>query len=808
MLKVVRLGREFRDKVALSDINLTFPDRGFVVIKGESGSGKSTLLNLLSALDRPTRGTVEFNGEPITSENAENYRMQYCGNVFQDYMLLEDLSVRENIELALQACGQAYTSQDAARLSKQVGMPADYLDKKTAKLSGGEKQRVAIARAVVKKHAMIFADEPTGNLDGRNGETVMDLLKEISRERLVVVVSHNEKYNDRYADYTVELEDGVVKQSDLPVDPPQSNSVAVFDAKSKLKPKTLARLAFWGFEKNGAKTFVSMLVFVLLAIFSLLASVAAAGDVNLAYARSLDRCERKNVMIELDVISLAMTYEKLDREWDFNNLYAFRERIDYESCEVYAFNLADSMYREDREEANRIYDLYSRCPYIDKAILYRPQSGVDVSIVCGDFPKEPHDIMLPYCYAAYISKVMIDYKTDRVENLIGKDIVFAESPDYELNKNYCAFRICGIFEEGDYFTDYPDGLDENLCMYYWRTNQLASAVMLAPQAREILFHNAYLFHKTGNDFVKFYDTVSVQGRTIAPYAYDRYGDYAQNYAPLASGEVYMDKRLAESIGVRVGDALTDTRLWRFDFVAKEEFESDFDGMIVKGVFDLADKNDFVIFSAADYFDRIVLDKTPSGFWGYYFNARDIANPYAFFKDIFREGKKLGVFPADLIEYVYTGNVHSAKMLYEFFVGLRYYAFVPIVILTYLGMAAMGVVSFGYLISAKEKSYNVLRALGFGKRSITRLLAVQVFAVILIECALGIALGALCCDLLGKAIVSFDTSAPLAIATECVMPMGYLAPILMTGAMLLLGGAIVLNKTRVLYRRTVMENKTA
>ena len=804
MLKVVRLGREFRDKVALSDINLTFPDRGFVVIKGESGSGKSTLLNLLSALDRPTRGTVEFNGEPITSENAENYRMQYCGNVFQDYMLLEDLSVRENIELALQACGQAYTSQDAARLSKQVGMPADYLDKKTAKLSGGEKQRVAIARAVAKKHAMIFADEPTGNLDGRNGETVMDLLKEISRERLVVVVSHNEKYNDRYADYTVELEDGVVKQSDLPVDPPQSNSVAVFDAKSKLKPKTLARLAFWGFEKNRVKTAVSMVVFVVLAIFCLMSAVAVAGDSNLAYARSLDRCERKNVMIGANASFLAAA----DKDFEYEHLYALRERIDYESCEVLAFIVRETRYEIDREEANRIYDLYSRCPYIDKAILYRPQSGVDVSIVCGDFPKEPHDIMLPYCYAAYISKVMIDYKTDRVENLIGKEFVFAESPDYELNMNYCAFRICGIFEEGDYFTDYPDGLDENLCMYYWRTNQLASAVMLAPQAREILFHNAYLFHKTGNDFVKFYDTVSVQGRTIAPYAYDRYGDYAQNYAPLASGEVYMDKRLAESIGVRVGDALTDTRLWRFDFVAKEEFESDFDGMIVKGVFDLADKNDFVIFSAADYFDRIVLDKTPSGFWGYYFNARDIANPYAFFKDIFREGKKLGVFPADLIEYVYTGNVHSAKMLYEFFVGLRYYAFVPIVILTYLGMAAMGVVSFGYLISAKEKSYNVLRALGFGKRSITRLLAVQVFAVILIECALGIALGALCCDLLGKAIVSFDTSAPLAIATECVMPMGYLAPILMTGAMLLLGGAIVLNKTRALYRKSVVENKIA
>lgn len=218
MLKVSNLGKEYKDKVALNDVNLIFPDKGLAIIKGESGSGKTTLLNLLTAIDYPTRGKVEFDGVEINPKNSERFRMKYCGNIFQDYMLLEDLSVKENIELALQACGQQYSSSDVIELLNKVKIPEEYQDKKVVKLSGGEKQRVSIARAIAKKDAMIFADEPTGNLDSKNGMIIMDLLKEISLERLVVVVSHNEKYNEKYADFTIDLEDGNVAYSNLPIE--------------------------------------------------------------------------------------------------------------------------------------------------------------------------------------------------------------------------------------------------------------------------------------------------------------------------------------------------------------------------------------------------------------------------------------------------------------------------------------------------------------------------------------------------------------------------------------------------------------
>ena len=173
-----------------------------------------------------------------------------------------------------------------------------------------------------------------------------------------------------------------------------------------------------------------------------------------------------------------------------------------------------------------------------------------------------------------------------------------------------------------------------------------------------------------------------------------------------------------------------------------------------------------------------------------------------------EGKKLDIFSTGFLENVYTGNINSTSNIYTIFVAFRYYAFLPAMLLSFIGMLAMGFVSFSYLISAKAKSYNVLRALGFGKKNISLLLFVQIFAVIIIECILGVTLGYLCCNLLGKAIVSFSTpGVPAYIASEVVMPMGYIAPTIMVGVSLLLGVLIVLAKTRSLFAKSIMENKT-
>ena len=212
LLFVARLSRYYKTSsgrfYALKGVSLAFPNRGLIAIKGKSGSGKSTLLNLLSGLDFPSEGKVLFNGEPQSKENLGDQ----TAIVFQHYNLINGLSVLDNVLLPSRI--HRKDEKKAKELLKRFGLEK-YLHKDVAKLSGGEKQRTAICRALISEPKIVFADEPTGALDESNSEIVMNSLKEISKERLVVMVSHNDELIDRFADRVVEIRDGkVIADSD------------------------------------------------------------------------------------------------------------------------------------------------------------------------------------------------------------------------------------------------------------------------------------------------------------------------------------------------------------------------------------------------------------------------------------------------------------------------------------------------------------------------------------------------------------------------------------------------------------------
>ena len=203
---------------ALKKTTLAFPNRGLVAIKGKSGSGKSTMLNLLSGMDRPSEGRVYFEGrEALSSHMGDETAM-----IFQHYNLIPHLSVMANVLLPLKINGG--DKKRALAILKTLGL-YQYRNKDAAKLSGGEKQRVAIARALVSKPKVIFADEPTGALDERNSETVMNALKEISKKRLVVMVSHNDALIERYADRIIEMKDGSVISDSSEMRPTKSKAI-------------------------------------------------------------------------------------------------------------------------------------------------------------------------------------------------------------------------------------------------------------------------------------------------------------------------------------------------------------------------------------------------------------------------------------------------------------------------------------------------------------------------------------------------------------------------------------------------------
>ena len=217
MLQVKNLVKIYKPKKgvpvkALDNVSLTFPQTGMVFLLGKSGSGKSTLLNLLGGLDRYNSGDILIQGKStkkFKQSHFDSYRNTYVGFIFQEYNILDEFSVGANIALALQLQGHKADDRIINAILKEVDLEG-YGNRKPNELSGGQKQRVAIARALVKNPKIIMADEPTGALDSTTGRQVLTTLKKLSRDKLVIVVSHDREFAEQYGDRIVELADGRV----------------------------------------------------------------------------------------------------------------------------------------------------------------------------------------------------------------------------------------------------------------------------------------------------------------------------------------------------------------------------------------------------------------------------------------------------------------------------------------------------------------------------------------------------------------------------------------------------------------------
>ena len=199
---------------ALNNINLFFPKNQFCSILGPSGCGKTTTLNIIGGLDRYTSGDILINNKStklFTEKDWDNYRNKRIGFVFQNYNLISHLSILDNVILSLTLAGlnKKERVERAKKALDKVGLEGLY-NKKPNQLSGGQMQRVAIARSLVNDPEIILADEPTGALDSKTSVQVMDILKEISQEKLVIMVTHNEKLAEQYSDRIITFKDGEV----------------------------------------------------------------------------------------------------------------------------------------------------------------------------------------------------------------------------------------------------------------------------------------------------------------------------------------------------------------------------------------------------------------------------------------------------------------------------------------------------------------------------------------------------------------------------------------------------------------------
>jgi|GEM_PF-397449 len=263
LFKINNLSKSFKvnDEKTLSilnDISFELTDKGLFCIYGKSGCGKSTLLNILQGLMKPSKGEVIYQGNDISQfkeEELNNYLCNEIGVVFQSYNLINNFTLFDNIKLATKIKG-IDVDNEINNLLLRFNL-THLKNKKVSKLSGGEKQRVAIIRAIITHPKVIFADEPTGNLDNANAIIIMDIFKELSKECLIVLVSHNKELVNKYKDGFLDLTNGT-KFNYSPIEV-KSDDIINKDKKKRKKNNFLSFMLFRSLKENFIKNFFSFL---------------------------------------------------------------------------------------------------------------------------------------------------------------------------------------------------------------------------------------------------------------------------------------------------------------------------------------------------------------------------------------------------------------------------------------------------------------------------------------------------------------------------------------------------------------------
>ncbi len=276
MIKLESVNKTYKSKKgtpckALIDVNLQLGSSGMYFILGKSGSGKSTLLNILGGLDRADSGKFIFKGENVFSlseRELEKFRNNEIGFIFQDYNLLDDFDVFENVGLALELQGEKSKEEIKNKVLSAleiVGLQG-YEARKINELSGGQKQRVSIARAIVKNSSLILADEPTGNLDSETGEEIFDILKKLSKDKLVIVVSHDKENAETYGDGIINIKDGETNNENFG----ENNKIEKNERNTNIKIpfRYSLKIAFKNIMQKKFKVVLTVLSMVLMLVFT------------------------------------------------------------------------------------------------------------------------------------------------------------------------------------------------------------------------------------------------------------------------------------------------------------------------------------------------------------------------------------------------------------------------------------------------------------------------------------------------------------------------------------------------------------
>lgn len=330
MLEIKNISKSYTvgdfTQVALDDFSLKFRPKEFVSILGPSGSGKTTLLNIIGGLDHYDKGDLIINNKStknFTEKEWDSYRNNCIGFVFQNYNLISHISVLENIEMGmtLSGVGTKEKKLKAYEALKRVGLEK-HANKKPNQLSGGQMQRVAIARALATNPDIILADEPTGALDSKTSKQIMELIKEISKDKLVIMVTHNRQIAEEYSTRVVELKDGKLLSDSNPVTENEKSKNNFNIRKTAMSFFTALRLSFNNIKTKKGRTAIT-------AFASSIGIIGIALILSLSngFKIEIDKFEKESLSEAPIIISKQAM--KLDSEMIANLQTEYKERETY-----------------------------------------------------------------------------------------------------------------------------------------------------------------------------------------------------------------------------------------------------------------------------------------------------------------------------------------------------------------------------------------------------------------------------------------------------------------------------------------------
>ena len=399
--------------VGIRGVNLNF-DRGeFVAITGKSGSGKSTLLNVISGMDSYEEGELYVDGQPTShyvQSDFEEYREKYISFIFQDYNIIESFTVLQNVELALMGIEDPKARRERAlELIERVGL-SSHIHHKGSKLSGGQKQRTVIARALAKDSPIILADEPTGNLDSKTSDEIIELLYEVSRDKLLIIVTHNFEEVEKYATRHVRIFDGAV-ESDTVVSRTNIIKDPVVVKERDGEQSGLKKLIKNGFLLGKTMFLAKPKLTVFLCLLMMLGALGIFISTSLAQGAS-SAFEPSYMFTHIDGrVVVTKRNGNVISEEELKGLKDEYGAVDYMHFDVLLDkNTYNQMYIPITEGGSQYYE------YITPLYTYRESFGDDI---VGSYPEKANEIFLylPISYSTIFGKDSIENDTVMINDV-------------------------------------------------------------------------------------------------------------------------------------------------------------------------------------------------------------------------------------------------------------------------------------------------------------------------------------------------------------------------------------------------------